>query len=401
MIAPADRTDPKVFGWCPGALRPMMSGDGLVVRIRAPLGRLTQDQARGLAQLSQRCGSGVIDISARANLQLRGIREDAYEALIAGLRDLELVDTDPTAEARRNITLTPFWQSGDDSHRIAKDLTTALTKATDLALPGKFGVAIDCGPAPVLCQTAADIRIERTADGLLLRADGATRGMLVSADNAATETLALARWFLDQDGAPAGRGRMRQLIERRGPPSAHVASGGTAAQYAQRPTPGPVSSLIPSLEGGALLIALEFGQMPASSLAELADHGALRLTPWRMLLVEGVTSVPALPGLIPDATDSRLRVSACTGAPGCQQARAITRDLARDLAAAVPVGKHLHVSGCTKGCAHPHPADLVLTATDHDRFDLIHDGTAADHPLNTSLSARTLRATPDLMTEGS
>ena len=37
---------PKVYGWCPGALRPMMSGDGLVVRIRAPLGRLTSEQAK-------------------------------------------------------------------------------------------------------------------------------------------------------------------------------------------------------------------------------------------------------------------------------------------------------------------------------------------------------------------
>ena len=40
---------PRVYGWCPGALRPMMSGDGLVVRIRAPLGRLTSEaSAEGL-----------------------------------------------------------------------------------------------------------------------------------------------------------------------------------------------------------------------------------------------------------------------------------------------------------------------------------------------------------------
>ena len=28
---------PQVKGWCPGAHRPMMSGDGLVVRIRPRL----------------------------------------------------------------------------------------------------------------------------------------------------------------------------------------------------------------------------------------------------------------------------------------------------------------------------------------------------------------------------
>ena len=37
---------PQVFGWCPGALRPMMSGDGLVVRLRVPMGRLNPDQIR-------------------------------------------------------------------------------------------------------------------------------------------------------------------------------------------------------------------------------------------------------------------------------------------------------------------------------------------------------------------
>ena len=103
---------PKVYGWCPGALRPMMSGDGLVVRVRAPLGRLSPEQARGLADLSQAHGSGLVDISARANLQLRGISEDAHAALIDGLRALGLVDEDAGAEARRNITLTPFWRAG-------------------------------------------------------------------------------------------------------------------------------------------------------------------------------------------------------------------------------------------------------------------------------------------------
>ena len=77
---------PKVYGWCPGALRPMMSGDGLVVRIRAPLGRLSAEQARGVADLSAIHGNGLLDLSARANLQMRGIRQDGHEALLSGLR---------------------------------------------------------------------------------------------------------------------------------------------------------------------------------------------------------------------------------------------------------------------------------------------------------------------------
>ena len=39
----------------------------------------------------------------------------------------------------------------------------------------------------------------------------------------------------------------------------------------------------------AQLVGFEFGQMQAETLAALADLGALRVTPWRMLLIEGLT----------------------------------------------------------------------------------------------------------------
>ncbi|MEX0304658.1 MAG: precorrin-3B synthase [Leisingera sp.] len=381
---------PKVYGWCPGALRPMMSGDGLVVRVRAPLGKLSVAQARGVAGLSQDFGNGLLDISARANLQMRGIREDAHEELIAALRDLGLIDPDAQAEARRNVLLAPFWAEGDDTHAIATELSAALTAATGLALPGKFGFAVDCGETTVLQDIAADIRIERAGETLLLCADGAETGRPVTRESAVPEALTLARWFLEQGGAPEGRGRMHRLIARRGPPPAHAAHKPDAGFSAK---PGAVPA--------GTLAALEFGQMPAATLAQLADHGEIRLTPWRALLVEGAASLPPLPGLILDATDPRLRVVACTGAPGCLQALSSTRHLARDLAAHVPAGSKLHVSGCAKGCACPGPAPLTLTATGQDEFSLIRHGTAADLPLKTRLSADALRAAPELLKEGS
>ena len=372
-------TAPKVYGWCPGALRPMMSGDGLVVRIRAPLGRLTSEQAREVADLSMRYGNGVLDLSARANLQLRGVHEASHPALIAALQDLGLVEQDAHAEARRNILMTPFWAEGDRSHHIALALTEGLAQAEDLPLPGKFGFAVDAGPAPVLQGTAADIRIEGAGDRLTLE---------VCKDDAAAEALTLARWFLDQGGASEGRGRMHALLARSAAPASHTAD---VEKGASRPAPGQTRS-------GAL-VALEFGQINAETFAALADHGPLRLTPWRMLLIENAQDLAPLPGLILDATDARLRVSACTGAPGCLQALSETRALARDLAPHLPEGTSLHVSGCAKGCAHPKPADVTLTATGTDRFDLIRNGRANDRPLRSDLSARTLRAAPHLLTK--
>jgi len=149
------------------------------------------------------------------------------------------------------------------------------------------------------------------------------------------------------------------------------------------------------------LVGLEFGQIAATDFAALANLGPLRLTPWRMLLVEHAEEIPAQPGLILDASDPRLQVSACTGAPGCLQALSPTRQLARDLAPYVPAGSTLHVSGCTKGCARPNAAALTLTATATDTFDLIRNGKASDRPALTNLSATTLRAAPDILTKGS
>lgn len=389
MSESASTTAPKVYGWCPGALRPMMSGDGLVVRIRAPLGRLSSDQAQAVAELSLRYGNGILDVSARANLQLRGVPEQNHAPLITALQDLGLVDSDASTEARRNVLVAPFWSNEDDTHILAQRLSHALIQATDLPLPGKFGFAVDTGPAPVLREIAADIRIERNDDGLVLIADGAETGLSVTLDSAADKALNLARWFLTQGGAPNGRGRMRPLIARRGPPAAHTS-----------PLRAPAPQQLLGQTAAGRLVGLEFGQITATDFATLATYGPLRLTPWRMLLVETAGDITPRPDLILDATDPRLQVSACTGAPGCLQALSSTRELARKLAPHVPPGSKLHVSGCSKGCAHPAAAPLTLTATSADTFNLIYNGTASDQPVQTNLSASQLRTAPDILTKG-
>ena len=349
---------PGIKGWCPGALRPMLSGDGLVVRIRPHAGRLTAAQAQGIAALAHAQGNGLIDLSARANLQLRGVTETGYPALIAGLRALGLIDASPEAEARRNITVTPFWGAGEDTETLAAGLASALANARLIDLPGKFGFAVDTGPAPVLRATPADIRLERSADGtLILRADGCLHGMPVTRATAPAMALALAEWFLTSGGAPQGRGRM----------AAHLAGGAvlpaafTAAPAVPPTSAGSTTRHAPGPTPQGSLVALAFGQMDAHTLAALAT-GPVRLTPWRMLLLEG-RAAPEVPGIVTDPHDPLLRVIACTGAPGCLQAHQPTRPLARALAPHVPRGALLHVSGCAKGCAHPAAADYSAVAT--------------------------------------
>lgn len=376
---------PLVQGWCPGALRPMLSGDGYVVRVRPRLGRLSADQAAGVAALALAHGNGLIDLSARANVQLRGVRADSHAPLIAGLRALGLIDDSVAQESRRNIVVQPFWDGSDPTLAIAADLTAALAAPDAPDLPGKFGFAVDCGLRRVLDGTAADIRLARQGDQLVLRAEGNLRAKVVSPDTAAAEALALARWFLAMGGVAQGRGRMAALMAR----------GVALPEGFTLETPAQAYDAAPGACAQGQLIGFEFGQMQAETLAALARLGALRVTPWRMLLIEGATQAPALPGVITDPASPLLRVIACTGAPGCTQALQPTRALARALAPHLSVP--LHVSGCAKGCAHPGPAPLTLTAT-VEGFALIRDGTAADMPLST-YSMADLIARPDILTE--
>jgi precorrin-3B synthase len=348
------RSAVQVKGWCPGAVRPMAAQDGLVVRIRAPGGRLTGGQAKGVALLAQHWAQPVLELTNRANLQMRGVDPDHHPTLLRELRKLGLVDTDAESEARRNVQVEPFWNEGDGSHRLAVELGQLLGREDAPALPAKFGFAVDTGRVPCLREAHADIRLERHGDGVLVYADSATCGVVVSAQEAPACALALARWFLDAGGALAGRGRMAALLERCPLPEAWaqvpVGAGVPWVPAAGRHAPG-------------FLVMLAFGLLRAETLAALADGGPLRLTPWRGLLLEGVVAPPPLPELIVDAGDARLRVAACTGAPGCEQARGATRSLALALADAVPPGRLLHVSGCPKGCAHPRVAPTLIATT--------------------------------------
>ena len=360
---------PQIKGWCPGALRPMLSGDGLVVRVRPRGGLLTSAQAAGIAALARQFSSGMLDLTNRANLQLRGVDPNAHAALLQGLHALGLLDGNADFEARRNILVSPFWQPMDGTQDIAAALAEALAAPDAPALPGKFGFAVDCGAQPVLRTRPADIRIERGRNGYTVHADGYATGACVSAEEAVPTAIALAHWFLAQGGGGAGLARMAALAPQHTLPERFQTTLNTSP-FDSQPQPGPAAT--------GWMVGAEFGQLHAETLAALSTLGALRMTPWQMLLVEGLQHAPALPGLVTQAFDARLRVVACTGAPGCLQAAAATRPLARTLASLVPAGQLLHVSGCNKGCAHPRAA-LTLVATP-EGFNLIRYGTAASTP---------------------
>lgn len=378
-----------IKGWCPGALRPMLSGDGLVVRLRPYGGRLDAKQAAGIADLAERYGNGLIDLTSRANLQIRGVNERDHPALLDALAQLGLLDPDPETESRRNILVTPFWNAGDDTGVLATSLEQALADSA-LDLPTKFGFTIDDGNERVLAAASADIRIERDFTGaLIVRADGAKFGRSVSREEAVEFALALAEWFAASGGNEGGRGRM----------AAHLRSGARLPEALQgdvepaRVMAAPRLGLVPQ---GAM-VGVAFGQVPHSTLHHLADSAtALRMTPWRMMLAEGLNQMPGSPGLITQPDDPMLRVIACSGAPRCREAHADTRALASALAPHIAPDARLHVSGCAKGCAHAGTASITLVATSNG-FDLIRVGSTRNMPVMRALNGADLIANPSIL----
>ncbi|TBW50350.1 cobalamin biosynthesis protein CobG [Marinobacter halodurans] len=364
-------SEARVKGWCPGAWRPMASGDGLLVRIRPHRGRLTGEQLVAVCRSAEAHGSGLVELTNRANLQLRGISEESWPALMADLADQGLIDPDPATESRRNLMLVPDWQEGDDTDVAARLLTARLADLPEL--PGKVGFAMDAGPAPRLTNVSADFRLERGDDSrLLVRADGRPLGTPVdSVQQAVSLMVDLAHWFVNSGGNEAGRVRRHHVpLPGWAPESAKPARATTPLQLGRHPL-------------GAVF-GLPLGRIHAAVLKTAVERSAarhVRVTPWRRLLLEGAMPQP-LDGLISDNMDPRLSVDACPGAPYCEQASVATQSLAADLSQRI--GSRLHVSGCSKGCATGVSAPICLVGR-RGRFDLILDGRADGLPTATDL----------------
>ncbi len=363
---------PRVRGWCPTAHRPMMSGDGLLVRIRPRAGRMTADQARTVAELAHRFGNGLIDLTSRAGLQIRGVAEDVHPGLLRALVANGLADPDPDIEARRNFVVTPFWTSCDLTDRLACALSLRLAELPQL--PAKAGIAIDTGTMPVLQDVPADFRFERDGEGaLLLRGDGAERGRSIDEADAFDALNEMAAWFVESGGRESGR--MKRHVSKMSLPEdwelAVPAEGG--------------SLCAPGRTKGGAVVGLPFGAMSADALAGLiaeADPGCVQVMPGRCLYLESARPVTH-PAFIHDSSASLLDIAACPGAPRCTRATVPTRSVAQLLAKRGI--RALHVSGCAKGCARSGPADVTLVGRE-GVFDLVRGGSVGDTPDRTGIS---------------
>lgn len=379
---------PSIRGWCPSLHEPMATGDGLLVRVKPPLGLVPAAAARALADAAMAHGNGAIELTGRGALQFRGLSRESAPRFAATVVELGLAAADAAVERRRSILVSPL--AGCDpavdpgTAELAEALEAAIVRDDGLAaLPAKFGFAVDGGGALPL-GNGADITLTAGRDRCMVALDGAGQAAVVDHAEAVAAVVRVAHAFV----AVAGGERRMRLV-----PGAQVFAAAGLVPMRFEADRARVAVGLLRLDKGvrAFGAGLPFGAMGAELLATLADlaeragDGIVRLTPWRCVLIAGEPdpSVLAALGLITAADDPLLRVSACPGQPGCESASVGTRALASGLRPRP--GVDIHVSGCSKGCAHPGAAALTFVGRD-GRYDLVREGRADDMAVRRGLT---------------
>ena len=225
-------------GWCPGALRPMQSGDGLLLRVRPKAGSFSIAALEAIADAASRFGSGEIDLTNRGNLQLRGVSEETYPEALAALDAAGLIDAEVGAEAVRNVVVDPL--SGLDPARAdirkhAAELEHVLVQDRRFwSLPGKFGFSFSGSSQPRVGGRTADIMIAvagRSEFAIFLDGDMAAAAP-VSASEIVDAAMRLAAVFLLLRRDDQSVARMRDAVVRHGSATIFSAAGLQSAPVA-------------------------------------------------------------------------------------------------------------------------------------------------------------------------
>ena len=155
-------------GACPGLWQPMATGDGLLARM-TPTGATMSCQAfAALCIAARSCGNGVIEITSRGSLQIRGLTESSAQRFATAVGSIELPFCEgPPVLINPLAGLDP--DEALDMSAIATELRRALAAADFSADIGpKVSIALDGGGVLHLDAVAADVRMRTEAGGACL-----------------------------------------------------------------------------------------------------------------------------------------------------------------------------------------------------------------------------------------
>ncbi|WP_130343259.1 precorrin-3B synthase [Herbihabitans rhizosphaerae] len=337
---------------CPGALRPHLAADGALARVRLPGGRLTGDQLRVLADAADHLGDGTLELTSRANIQIRGMAVASVSTLADRLAAAGLLPS-ATHERVRNIVASPL--SGVDGHGLATTLDRALCAVPELsALPGRFLFTVDDGRGDV-AGMGADVGLW-PLDGHMaaVTVGGRDHGVRCSLMDAVPTMINAARQFLTEPEIRDGVAwRVAELADHGAALAARLTDD--LAEPVEVPAPlarGPIGPVGSAVVAGAPLGRLTTAQ--AHTIADVADM--IIITPWRSVVLPRRIDAD----LLWDADSPLSGVTACTGKPKCAKALTDVRAHAR----ATPSGRlPVHWAGCERRCGVPRGRVVDVVST--------------------------------------
>ena len=394
---------------CPGLLRIVAALDGGICRVKLAGGQLSSQQARAIAEAAGRCASGVLELTNRSNLQLRGVRHGCENSLIAHLLDAGLGPRQLAGDDVRNLLLSPAAGLDRsallDTRVLAGQILALLENSPELhGLSAKFALQLDGGESLTMLQHPHDLWLSVLPGNPQWLAFGLAGkpGDPALAAVPVEHGLALVQGVLNTFLQLAGptQTRMRQLLGSL-PVAAFIQQlqarlpftlrHDSALSQWRRPEVAcraPMGSIAQRQAGLQMVAAAaRLGRISARqllALAELAEQygdATLRLTPWQGLLLPNIPTAAAGAvlqaltelDLLTDAREPLANLIACSGSVGCRKGLSDSKADALQLAERLRASSarpQVHLSACPRSCAAAHVAPFTLLASSAEHYQL-------------------------------
>ncbi|WP_321162511.1 precorrin-3B synthase [Nostoc sp. KVJ3] len=403
------------FATCPGLFYATPAADGILSRIRIPGGIISSQQCHAIEDIADINGAGYVDVTNRANLQVREIHKGINIEVLQYLQNIGLGSFNPVVDHIRNIMTSPTAgidpEELIDTRPFVQGWDRYISKHPALSeLSAKFSVCFDGGGIIRVCDRLNDILFAAVlVDGdiyfrlyLSVGAKGqppSDMGILLPPKNCLLVLAALAKVYLAHNNTTNKRRlRFLELLNTLGCENylqevqQYLPFSLLSDETGKDLTPKPLSlcgkgkyqhiGIHPQRQKGLFYIGvvLPLGRLKSTQMKGLADLAAkygsntLRLTPWQNLLltdipqqwVDDVQSKIAFLGLDFSAININSALVACSGNRGCTASATDTKSHALALAKYLetritldcPV--NIHFSGCEKSCAQHSKSDITL-----------------------------------------
>jgi precorrin-3B synthase len=380
---------------------------------------LSARQLRVLSAASIDLGDGQLELTSRANIQLRGLAAGAEVELADRLADAGLLPS-RSHETVRNIIASPLtgWDDNGllDVRPLVSELDRALCSDPALAdLPGRFLFILDDGRGDVAALNGDVALLPLDTGEVALLLASADSGLRFLGASGVEAMIAAAHAFLaERTLQGSGAWRLSELdqgadrVASRVVDWAHAAGRPFGRAFAHDPQDGAVlGGNVPDIDvlgsdrtnghglelsvperGPVGLIERPAGRIALAAVIPLArltieqaglvaaaaevGSGELRLTPWRGVIVDlsmeqagNWFGIWESAGLAVAESAPWVGVTACTGQPGC--AKSLT-DVRSDATLSLPTVARsdaipVHWSGCARRCGRPQGAVIDVVAT--------------------------------------